>query len=402
MRCSNAPVPEAALPPEAPLPRELAPLLGFCQVLRRQGFAVSTDQAMGFIEAVRWLGPRSIESLRHAAHAMLAPRPERVPAFEQLFRQHFYGEGSASSAGQDDRLRELEPDSGGAEPERQSLQADRGGEHASPDELLAARRFEPTRTGALGRLTSEWPRRLPQRRGFRRQPAPRGAIALRRSLKAMARSDGDVSELHLVARRPTPRRTVVLIDISGSMKEHTPIYLRIAHVLVRTSPKIEVFTVGTRLTNITRALRASDAERALQAVAAQVADWDGGTRIGPAIDSLLRSTRYAAFVRGALVLALSDGLECGDPAALVQAVQQIARRCWRLVWASPLVADPSYQPRTAAMRAMRPSLDALIDGSAIEPIVAHLLGLSASVPPTVSPPDGPATAAPSHSLSTTT
>ncbi|MEM9137450.1 MAG: VWA domain-containing protein [Cyanobacteria bacterium P01_F01_bin.42] len=38
-----------------------------------------------------------------------------------------------------------------------------------------------------------------------------------------------------------------------------------------------------------------------------IADIDGGTRIGEALDTLLSIPRYAGFLRGATVVILSDG-----------------------------------------------------------------------------------------------
>jgi uncharacterized protein with von Willebrand factor type A (vWA) domain len=83
----------------------------------------------------------------------------------------------------------------------------------------------------------------------------------------------------------------------------------LAHAVER----IEVFTFGTRLTRVTRAMRLKNREQALVATSAIVSDWDGGTRIGDALQAFLGVPRFAGYSRGALVLILSDGLERGDP-----------------------------------------------------------------------------------------
>ena len=59
-------------------------------------------------------------------------------------------------------------------------------------------------------------------------------------------------------------------------------------------------------------------------------DWDGGTRIGDALQAFLAVPRFAGFARGALVLIVSDGLERGDPLALSDAVAKLSRRAWRV------------------------------------------------------------------------
>ena len=61
-----------------------------------------------------------------------------------------------------------------------------------------------------------------------------------------------------------------------------------------------MFTFGTRLTRLTRALRLKNREQALAVAADLVADWDGGTRIGDALAAFLAVPRFAGYARGAL------------------------------------------------------------------------------------------------------
>ena len=59
------------------LPRECAPFMTFVQALRAHGFAVAPEQATGFLAAVALVGPRSMEHIRQAAVATLAPQLAR-------------------------------------------------------------------------------------------------------------------------------------------------------------------------------------------------------------------------------------------------------------------------------------------------------------------------------------
>jgi hypothetical protein len=101
--------------------------------------------------------------------------------------------------------------------------------------------------------------------------------------------------------------------------------LPFAHALVRAADSVEVFTMGTRLTRITRPLRLRNREQALGTASLLVADWDGGTRIGDALNAFLAVPRFAALARGAALVVLSDGLERGDPTAMADAVARFAR-----------------------------------------------------------------------------
>ncbi len=163
------------------------------------------------------------------------------------------------------------------------------------------------------------------------------------------------------------------------MKERTQAHLSFAHALARAAQSVEVFTIGTRLTRITRAMHLRNRERALAAASIAVADWDGGTRIGEALGAFLAIPRFAALARGAAVIVLSDGLERGDPTAMAEAVETFSRLAWRLVWLTPLAADPGFEPRTAGLAAARPFIDTLADGASIERICAHVLDLATDV-----------------------
>jgi uncharacterized protein len=114
-----------------------------------------------------------------------------------------------------------------------------------------------------------------------------------------------------------------------------------------------------------------------------VADWDGGTRIGDALQAFLAVPRFATYARGAAVVIVSDGLERGDPAAMISAVSRLAARAWRIDWLTPLAADPGYRPETEALATIRPLLGALANGASTEGMCAHVLALAQEAPSTV-------------------
>ncbi|WP_048860916.1 VWA domain-containing protein, partial [Acidisphaera rubrifaciens] len=222
-------------------------------------------------------------------------------------------------------------------------------------------------------MAARAPRLLPRRRGHRLVPARRGRrIDLQRALREQARHDGDAVRLPRRRRKLRQRRILLLIDVSGSMKARTDAHLRFAHALARAADRIEIFTMGTRLTRVTRAMRLRMRTQALAEASQTVADWDGGTRLGDALAAFLGVPRFAAAARGALVLVLSDGLERGDPSVLVDAVRRLSRLAWRIAWLSPLVTA-GEAPQTEAMRAVRPMLHDLVPGGTTAALVAHIL-----------------------------
>src|SRR5258708_33076281 len=112
------------------------------------------------------------------------------------------------------------------------------------------------------------------------------------------------------------------------MKARSEENLSLVQDLLRATRNVEGFILGTRLTRVTRALQLKRREQALAAAAHLVSDWDGGTRIGDALQAFLAVPRFGGYARGAAVVVLSDGLERGDLSALRDAVVKLSRRAW--------------------------------------------------------------------------
>jgi uncharacterized protein with von Willebrand factor type A (vWA) domain len=250
------------------------------------------------------------------------------------------------------------------------------GQSASPDDLL--NRMSPRRASMREQLLIKRARRaaerhLPQRPSLRlRASHARDVIDLRRMIRAAARHGGELIRFRYRARPMRKRPVLVFVDVSGSLKGLTPDYLRFARALGETSAKVEVFSFGTRLTRLTSALLDGVFDRALQRVAAKVEDFEGGTQIGRSLADFFAHRQYAGLARGAVVVILSDGLERGDPALLLQAVRRLHRLAERLVWLTPLKRDAHYRPVTRAMAAVSPYLDHIGGAAALESLAAEI------------------------------
>ncbi|MCP5084776.1 MAG: VWA domain-containing protein [Alphaproteobacteria bacterium] len=362
------------------LPQAVRPFVQFTTLLRTHGFAVAPEQTQSFLNAISLLGPKSMQDIRRGAHATLAPPFERREEFDALFSTFFEGQIIAAPAqadGEDDEIRAQEDQAGTFEP-LVSEDENEVGEQASHTEALTRRTFEPlTDSQALARFNRLAPQSLPRRKVRRRKRSSQGdRFDVRRTLREAVRTEGDVMKLPKLARKTRHRPVLLLIDVSGSMKEHTDSYLRFAHALSRAVERIEVFTIGTRLTRITRPLAHRNAEQALIAAGQTVSDWDGGTRLGDALQAFLAIPRFAGFARGALVLVLSDGLERGDHMAMTDAVNRLARRAWQVHWLSPLAADARFVPETAALKSILPVLDGLAGAGSVESVCDCVLSLA--------------------------
>ena len=360
------------------MPAPARHLAGFPPFLRGFGFTTSPEQTVAFLRSVELLGPRGIDDVRRAAVATLGPSHERSGEFDALFRAWFHGDFAPVPSESEDETESRIHDEGGATyepPDAPDL--GESGRSATAAEMLGDRRFRAeTAIERLRRFAREAPERLPRRRALRRRRSRRGeTVDLPRALRAAVRHGGDTPELPWRRRRLRHRRVLLLIDVSGSMKEQTETALRFAHVLYHAAERMEGFTLGTRLTRITGALRLRNPEAALVKASALVPDWDGGTRIGDALAAFLSVPRFAGFARGAAVVMLSDGLERGAPDAMTGAVARLAKLAWRVSWLTPLAADPEFRAETTALAAIAPFVDDLGDGSSPEALCRHMLSL---------------------------
>ena len=213
---------------------------------------------------------------------------------------------------------------------------------------------------------------VPERRTRRRRPGAAGAPDVRRTLRRALRSGGEPVDPAWRERRPRRRRLVLVLDVSRSMRDHARGLLAVAHGALRHDRRWEAFCFGTRLTRVTRALDTSRPELALERAAAEVMDWDGGTRIGESLKAFSDRYGHAGVARGAVLVLASDGLDVGDPALLAAEMQRLSRLAHQIVWLNPLAASASFEPLTRGMRAALPFVDVFASGHDLDSVAAAL------------------------------
>ena len=199
-----------------------------------------------------------------------------------------------------------------------------------PDDRRRLRRLQPS--GAGGRIDP--------RRSFRRSLQPGGPIAM---------------AFRAPLERPPP--IVALCDISGSMSEYTRLFLHFLHALGETR-RVSTFLFGTRLTNVTRAMRARDPDEALGQCSKLAADWSGGTRIGEAVMRFNRDWARRVLGQGAIVILFTDGLEREGVDELGRAMERLRKSSRRVIWVNPLLRFDGFSARAGGVRAILPHVDA--------------------------------------------
>ncbi len=190
-------------------------------------------------------------------------------------------------------------------------------------------------------------------------PSSRGRIDLARTLRASVRSGGDLIELRFKARREKKPPIVALVDISGSMSDYSRPLLQFFHMLSMKRGNVSTFLFGTRLTNVTRALKTRDPDDALALCSQGVADWAGGTRIASALEEFNKRWSRRALGQGATVLLVTDGLERDGGGELKREIDRLHRSCRRLIWLNPLLRFDAFEAKAAGIRTMLPHVDEL-------------------------------------------
>jgi len=355
-------------------PEEL--LLGFTRALRAAGLRVTQDRAQAYLEAVSLLGLADQRATYWAGRTTLCAGPDDLDRYDQVFASWFLAQrrqpAPAQPASRTVTTADLTSDTGesgeGGDAEER-LQA-----VASSAEVLRHRdiaELDATERARLAGLFASLQPRPPHRPAPRRTPWRRGQVDTSRTLRRTLSRMGEPAAIAWRRRGTRPRRVVLLVDVSGSMSPYADALLRLAHRFTTTPATggvtwVEVLTVGTRLTHLTRAMRQRDPDRAIIAAGQTVPDWSGGTRLGESLKTFLDRWGQRGMARGAVVVIFSDGWERGDASLLGEQMQRLHRLAHRVVWVNPHRGKVGYQPVQQGIVAALPYVDRFMAGHSLQ------------------------------------
>src|ERR1700734_3820272 len=350
----------------------------FARALRAAGIPVGPGSVLDALEAVKAAGVGTRDDFYWTLHAVFVKRHEHSVLFDQAFRIFFRRRGyidqllavmlpqapsgppqppqagatrvhEALFSGLDDKLkkeREIELDTRMTVSDREILQKKDFAQMTSA-EIAAAKE-------AMKRLVLP----LAEIRTRRLAPHPRGhLIDIRRTLRASMKGGGDFIDLRFIGPKTKPPPIVALLDISGSMSQYSRLFLHFLHDLTDARKRVSTFLFGTRLSNVTRALRARDPDDALAACSAAVPDWSGGTRIASSLRAFNKLWARRVLTQGAVVLLITDGLERDADDTLAFDMDRLHRSCRRLVWLNPLLRFEGFEARARGIKTMLPHVD---------------------------------------------
>jgi uncharacterized protein with von Willebrand factor type A (vWA) domain len=348
-------------------------LLGFTRALRAAGIPVTQDRSQGFLAAVALLGLGDQRATYVAGRATLCAGPDDLERYDQVFEAYFNArDGLPRSRPAPPLPTFSELPAADETGEGDASDEDVIRAMASATEVLRHRDVASLSTGEKQRLNAMFATlrpRPPVRRTARHQSWHRGDVDASRTLRASLRRLGEPAEIAWRRRGVRPRRVVLLIDVSGSMSGYADPLLRLAHRFTQVGRErrgvVETFTVGTRLTHLTRSMRLRDPERALVAAGETVPDWSGGTRLGETLRFFLDRWGQRGMARGAVVVVFSDGWERGDPALLADQMARLHRVAHRVVWVNPHRGKAGYEPVQQGVLAALPHIDDFVAGHSL-------------------------------------
>ncbi|HXV95990.1 MAG TPA: VWA domain-containing protein [Gaiellaceae bacterium] len=359
-------------------------LVTFGRCLREAGLEVGPGRLADALTGLSHVDVTRPEDVYWTLRATLVTRAEEIEAFDRAFRAWFLRRPSRADGREAvppplRRVLEQHTRADGGSPDEEGEPSEIGW---SAQEILRQKDFAamtPEELARLRVLLDDVAARRPLRRSRRLRPHHRGRILdLRRIARLSLATGGDPLERAFRRRSETPRKLVVLCDISGSMEKYSRALLLFLHAAVGSGRRVEVFAFGTRLTHLTPDLATRDPEKALAAAADRVVDWAAGTRIGDSLKAYNDVWGRRALTRGAVVVIVSDGWDRGDPALVGREMRRLSRAAYAVVWVNPLKGHPAYQPLAGGMQAALPFVDRFVPGhnlASLEELADVLAGI---------------------------
>jgi len=368
-----------------PVPdRIVSNLVSFASLLRRRGVEVGVARVRDAIRALEHVPLEDHEGVYWALRCVLTQRQQDLEAFDAAFAELW--RESPSAAEEAPEAPEIQSSIGDVGEPSQATGDDAASEEGvawSASERLRKMDFaaygpeERRRANALVRRISLLLPLRPKRR--LRSSSAQHYLDMRGTIRASTRTQGVPLTQVWSEPRLSPRKLLLILDVSGSMQTASRIVLMFLLAAVRADRRVEAFAFGTRLTRLTRHLRSRNANAALAKVAAEVQDWGGGTRIAEALLALNDTWGPRGVVRGAVVVIVSDGLEHGDPDLLAHEMARIHRSAHAVIWLNPLAGDAHYEPIAAGMAAALPYVDFFLPGQNLEAL-SSLAELLSAIP----------------------
>jgi uncharacterized protein with von Willebrand factor type A (vWA) domain len=354
-------------------------LLAFGRALKQLGIKVSLSQVIDASRSLEFVDIGAKADFRALLRSNLILQKEDFPVFDMLF-DYFWRELSHERV----PMETLEIEGTPAESSAQEGGDEEGLEEAlaealaqenvplenldefsvptySPQELLNRKDFSEMsveESRAIARAILLIATKIATQISRRKKVGRKGNVVdprwtMRRNMKY----GGEIIELVNRKRRIKKTRVVLLCDVSGSMDCYSRFLIQFMYGLQNELWGVETFVFSTSLSRITHLIRTKDIANALEQISGSILGWSGGTNIGRSLHAFNRNFAPSMVTHRTVVVVISDGWDRGDVSLLEREMQDLKRRCKKIIWLNPLLASENYEPLCKGMQAALPYLD---------------------------------------------
>jgi uncharacterized protein with von Willebrand factor type A (vWA) domain len=367
-------------------------LLAFGRALKQLGVKVSLSQVIDTSRSVGFVDIADKEDFRALLRSNLITQKEDFPAFDMLFerfwREQSYErvpmetleiqgtptESGAQEGGDEEGLEEAVAETSANE----NVPLENLDEFSiptySPQELLNRKDFSEMgveESRAIARAILLIATKIATQISRRKKLGRKGNVVDPRwTMRKNMKYGGEIIDLVNRKRRIKKTRVVLLCDVSGSMDCYSRFLIQFMYGLQNELWGVETFVFSTSLSRITHLIRTKDIANALEKISGSILGWSGGTNIGRSLHTFNRNFAPSMVTHRTVVVIISDGWDRGDVSLLEREMQDLKRRCKKIIWLNPLLASDNYEPLCKGMQAALPYLDLFLSVHNVNSLIA--------------------------------
>jgi len=354
-------------------------LLAFGRALKQLGVKVSLSQVIDVSRSVEFVDIADKADFHALLRSNLISQKEDFPVFDILFdcfwREQSYErvpmetvdiqgtptESGAQEGGDEEGLEEAVAETVATENVPLENLDEFSVPTYSPQELLNRKDFSEMgveESRAIARAILLIATKIATQISRRKKLGRKGNVVDPRwTMRKNMKYGGEIIELVTRKRRIKKTRVVLLCDVSGSMDCYSRFLIQFMYGLQNELWGVETFVFSTSLSRITHLIRTKDIANALEKISGSILGWSGGTNIGRSLHTFNRNFAPSMVTHRTVVVIISDGWDRGDVSLLEREMQDLKRRCKKIIWLNPLLASENYEPLCKGMQAALPYLD---------------------------------------------
>ena len=369
-------------------------LLDFNHHMFGHGFNTSFDQATQSLEGLQHIDLSKIQEWKNALKSIYCYNFETFEKFDELFDSFWTNEGRKKTTVQrqnnNKNNKTINTRSILAPPEQGTLDNDSTNKSMTNNEndmevssnavskITASFIENKKKTDLKELIDSDLQKRIhsavlkiaksiKHKRSRRLLADRKGAkLDLRKIVSKSLAYEGYPIKLYKKSKPKKPMRIVSILDISGSMKVYSQIFLTFVKGLVGVDQSSDVYLFHTRLMRVTEYLKENDTLNAVNRISLLTEGFSGGTKIGKSLKEFNNIYSKKNVNGRTVVIIISDGYDTGNPKIVSQELEKLKKRNCKIIWLNPLLGWENYEPVASSMKEASPYLDLFAPCSTIE------------------------------------